>query len=101
MQKEKQKLEEQIIQDRISTFSEEWPYTDSDSNVPNVSILAEAGFYFLGLNDSVQCSACEIVVNGWDGLSEKDPWIQHAKISPNCSFLEKSKGSSWIQEVLE
>ena len=45
-QKERQKQEEQGIKDRIETFAEDWPYTDKDSGVPNVTDLAEAGFYY-------------------------------------------------------
>ena len=100
IQKEKLKLEEQVLQDRINTYSEDWPFLESDSSVPAVTVLAEAGFHFMGLNDSVQCSACDVILNGWKERDEKDPWVQHAKTNPNCPFLEKSKGASWIQETV-
>ena len=45
-QKERQKQEEQGIKDRIETFVEDWPYMENDSDVPNVTDLAEAGFYY-------------------------------------------------------
>ena len=98
-QKEKQKMEEQVIQDRKDSFCDEnWPH-DPDTGKPNVTTLAEAGFFYLGLNDCVQCTVCEIVLNGWHSMSEPDPWIQHAKTSPGCAFLEKAKGAAWLEEV--
>ena len=100
MQKEQQKLEKQVILDRQDSFMDEnWPHPDSDPLSPSINVLAEAGFFYLGLSDSVQCSACEIVLNGWRDMSEPDPWIQHAKTSPGCTFLEKVKGADWVREV--
>jgi hypothetical protein len=61
--------------------------------------LAEAGFFFTGLNDSVQCSQCNLVLNGWSGSSQ-DPWLRHVVGSPDCGFLETSKGSQWISDTL-
>jgi hypothetical protein len=63
------------------------------------SQLAEAGFYFTGLNDSVQCSQCNLVLHGWTETSP-DPWIRHAFENPDCAFLETSKGSQWILDTL-
>ena len=101
IQKEKQKMEEQVMADRINTFSENWPYEEDDPNVPSVSALAEAGFFFLGLSDCVQCSVCEIVLSGWNAMQDSnDPWIQHVRTGPGCNFLERTKGSAWVQEVL-
>ncbi len=100
-QKQKQKQEEQGIQDRLDTFNEAWPFEESDENVPKISDLAESGFFFLGLNDCVQCASCEIILSGWQNMDKgDDPWLQHARTSPGCPFLDKTKGSDWVQEIL-
>lgn len=103
MQKEKQKQEEQSLLDRIDTFVDPWPYEEEDESVPSVSVLAEAGFYFIGLNDCVQCSSCELVLSGWNVMdkSNNDPWQRHAMDSPQCSYLEKTKGADWIKQITE
>ena len=64
--------------------------------MPNVSALAEAGLFYLGLNDCVQCSVCQIVLSGWNVMPDtNDPWDVHAKSSPGCAFLERNtKGAA-------
>lgn len=100
MQKEKEKREKRVLFDRQDSFNDEnWPYADSDPTSPAIATLAEAGFFYVGLSDCVQCNVCEIVLSGWKAMEEPDPWIQHAKTSPGCAFLEKAKGSSWLQEI--
>lgn len=103
IKKEKQKMEEQGLLDRIETFTNDdsWPYPDADKSVPNIVTLAEAGFFYLGLNDCVQCSYCEVVLSGWNVMQpNNDPWNQHVINGPTCTFLEKAKGSAWIEETL-
>ena len=90
-QKERQKLKDLQLADRIQSFAE-WPSSDS----PPINGLAEAGFFYLGLNDCVQCSSCDLVQSGWS--SKDNPWIRHACNSPACSFLLEEKGSEWINE---
>lgn len=51
--------------------------------------MAEAGFYYTGSEgepDSVECFLCEKPLDGW--LAEDDPWVEHLKHSPNCTFAK-------------
>lgn len=92
MQKEKQKLEEQVLLERMETFNDNWPYLEDDSSVPSITALSEAGFFYLGLNDCVQCSTCEAVLRGWKEMEpSNDPWVQHELACPTCPQLEKNK----------
>ena len=100
MQKERQKQEEQGVLDRVNTF-EDWPYPLEETSVPNAQELADAGFFYMGLNDCVQCPYCEILLSGWSEMEDKRPWIQHAKTSPGCPYLERTKGAAWVQESLK
>ena len=98
MQKERQKQEEQGVLDRFNTF-EDWPFPHTSEPFPQE--LADAGFFYMGLNDCVQCPYCEILLSGWSEMEDKRPWIQHAKTSPGCPYLERTKGSAWVQESLK
>ena len=66
---------------RIQTFTN-WPH--SISVPPND--LAEAGFYFTGNKDVVQCFCCSVVVEQWDLCDI--PVEEHLKYSPECSFAK-------------
>lgn len=54
--------------------------------------------FFSGLNDSVQCSVCQIVLKDFKANDSNDPWIMHCKTNPGCAYLERTKGATWIQE---
>lgn len=47
--------------------------------------MAEAGFYYLMVQDRVQCVFCEIVLDNWH--AEDDPLIEHARHNPRCNFI--------------
>ena len=97
-QKEKQKLEEKRKADRLNSFTDDWPGNISDGNKkPSIEVLVEAGFYFVGLNDWVQCLHCETAISGWD--ENDDPWVRHCQNSPGCSYLLDAKGSEWINHI--
>lgn len=65
---------------RLGTF-DNWPI---DSPV-RPEDLAEAGLYFLGMEDSVQCFCCGGGLSRWE--QGDDPWSEHAKYYPNCFFF--------------
>ncbi|XP_054890693.1 E3 ubiquitin-protein ligase XIAP [Poeciliopsis prolifica] len=67
-------------QARLDTFSS-WP-----SNSPvRPSDLAQAGFYYLGQDDRVECFCCGNKLNSWENGDR--PWEEHAKHYPNCFFI--------------
>lgn len=59
--------------------------------------LARAGFYSTGDRDKVICFKCGGGVKDW--LPEEDPWEEHARHYPGCSFLLAEKGSEYVSEV--
>ena len=65
---------------RLRTFSA-WP-----STAPvRPQDLAQAGLYYLGDVDHVQCFCCNNMLGGW-GAGDT-AWGEHAKHVPDCSFI--------------
>ncbi|XP_047208646.1 E3 ubiquitin-protein ligase XIAP [Girardinichthys multiradiatus] len=59
--------------------------------------LARAGFYSTGLGDKVLCFRCGGGLKGWQ--PEEDPWAEHAKYYPGCSFLLEEKGDEFVNSI--
>ncbi|XP_041652852.1 E3 ubiquitin-protein ligase XIAP [Cheilinus undulatus] len=59
--------------------------------------LARAGFYSAGAGDRVLCFRCGGGLKGWQ--SEEDPWEEHAKHYPGCSFLLEEKGQEFVNSI--
>ncbi|NXN07392.1 XIAP ligase, partial [Indicator maculatus] len=59
--------------------------------------LAEAGFYSIGNGDHVVCFYCGGGLQEWK--ENEDPWDQHAKWFPGCSFVRNEKGIEFINNV--
>lgn len=57
--------------------------------------LADAGFFYLGRGDHVQCFFCDGGLKGWDPTDQ--PWTEHARWFPKCSFLLLKKGQDFVQ----
>lgn len=82
------------VDSRIVTFSN-WPgglYIDRMK-------LANAGFFYIGVSDHVRCFSCGNGLYNW--TIEHDPWKEHAKWYPGCTFLEHIKGRNYINNVLK
>lgn len=59
--------------------------------------LAEAGFFYIGTNDSVKCFQCGGGLTRW---TETDiPWEQHAIWYERCLFLKLKKGEDFINKM--
>lgn len=67
------------LSDRLKTF-ENWPH-------PLISKqrLAEAGFYYTNVRDTVRCEFCGIEGYRWE--EDDDPFLDHASWSPNCPYV--------------
>lgn len=61
--------------------------------------LVDAGLYCIGRDDIVRCFCCDIGLADWE--SEDDPWTEHARHSPNCSYLIKERGQEFIDTIQE
>ncbi len=57
-----------------------------NSITASVDKLSEAGFYYTGLNDVVECFHCTLRLRVKDNRDE--PLITHTKFSSNCFFLK-------------
>ncbi|XP_069027497.1 E3 ubiquitin-protein ligase XIAP [Embiotoca jacksoni] len=59
--------------------------------------LVRAGFYSTGTGDRVLCFCCGGGLKGWQ--PEEDPWEEHAKHYPGCSFLLAEKGQEFVNSI--
>ncbi|KAF4514119.1 UNVERIFIED_CONTAM: hypothetical protein B566_EDAN019123 [Ephemera danica] len=80
------------IQSRLKSF-ELWP--PSMKQTPDM--LAEAGFFYKEVGDRVICFQCGGGLHTWG--NEDDPWEEHAKWFPNCSYLILKKGIQFTESV--
>ncbi|XP_015918264.1 putative inhibitor of apoptosis isoform X1 [Parasteatoda tepidariorum] len=68
------------LDDRLKSFEKQWPLNNID-----ISKLAAAGFFYLGVEDKVQCPFCKGIVSNWE--SKDDPFEEHKKHFPWCDYL--------------
>ncbi|KAL3883079.1 hypothetical protein ACJMK2_029372 [Sinanodonta woodiana] len=59
--------------------------------------VADAGFYYTGLQDVVRCFACDGGLKNWD--PDDEPWVEHARWFPQCPFVKRIKGQEFIDLV--
>ncbi|XP_068116915.1 baculoviral IAP repeat-containing protein 1-like [Hyperolius riggenbachi] len=76
---------------RLQSFSC-WPFYA----LIKPSDLAEAGFFFAGTQDTVQCFSCKGTLGVWE--EDDDPWKEHAKWFPGCTFLRSKKSPDEIEQ---
>lgn len=60
------------------------------------SAMAEAGFYYTGRSDIVECYYCGGQLGMWKHTDI--PWNEHAKYYPQCELLIRTKGSQFIEQ---
>ena len=77
---------------RLRTYTR-WP----ESNRITAEQLCDAGFYYTGFDDQVRCFYCDGRLTQWaDG---DDPWKEHARWFPGCSYLLNKKGKDYVDDV--
>ncbi|KAG8598491.1 hypothetical protein GDO81_002631 [Engystomops pustulosus] len=76
----------QDVQARLQTFSCWPPYTFVDPDV-----LAQAGFFFTGTRDHVQCFSCGGCLGNWE--ENDDPWKEHAQWFPDNEVRKALRSS--------
>ncbi|XP_067946835.1 putative inhibitor of apoptosis [Watersipora subatra] len=59
--------------------------------------LCEAGFLYEGIGDKVKCFWCDGALEMWS--KGDDPWAEHAKWYPGCTFVQQTKGLAFIKTV--
>lgn len=78
---------------RLASFTD-WPI----SIVQKPHQLSDAGFYYIGKGDQVQCFSCGGGLKDW---SPNDlPWEQHAMWYSKCKYLKLVKGQEFIDNIL-
>ncbi|XP_068117217.1 baculoviral IAP repeat-containing protein 1-like [Hyperolius riggenbachi] len=80
-------------QSRMKSFSH-WPVYA----LVEPSALAQAGFFFTGIRDTVQCFSCGGCLGNWE--EDDDPWKEHAKWFSYCSFLQSQKNRDEIKQYI-
>lgn len=80
------------LQSRLKTFSD-WPSTSGQTP----ETLADAGFFYIDRFDHVKCFYCDGGLRNWEPAD--DPWFEHARWFPNCSFVVLNKGDGFVKEV--
>jgi len=76
---------------RFETFNN-WPHEN-----PSPEKLPEAGLYFCGERDKTKCFYCDGGLHNWS--SSDDPWHDHARWYPTCTFLLRCKGVDYVHSV--
>ncbi|KAK3576270.1 hypothetical protein CHS0354_027716 [Potamilus streckersoni] len=77
---------------RLASFAR-WP-----SNIKQrPEQVADAGFYFTGLQDVVRCFACDGGLKNWD--PDDEPWVEHARWFSQCPFVKRVKGQEFVDLV--
>ena len=58
-------------------------------------LFAEAGFFYMGVKDHVQCFCCGGTLRDWKkGL---DPFYEHAGWYRSCCFIKAVKGQEFVE----
>jgi len=79
---------------RMKTFTN-WP--TSTGQLPEA--MAEAGFFYIGILDHIKCFYCDGGLRNWEPAD--DPWREHARWFPSCTFVILNKGDEFIKKVNE
>ncbi|XP_070599213.1 baculoviral IAP repeat-containing protein 1-like [Erythrolamprus reginae] len=85
----------QEMESRLESFSN-WPFYCKEIQPV---LLAEAGFFFTGIKDTVQCFSCSGCLGNWE--EGDDPWKEHAKWFPECEFLQRKKSRDEIKQYIQ
>ncbi|XP_072398726.1 baculoviral IAP repeat-containing protein 5-like [Diabrotica undecimpunctata] len=88
-------------ENRLKTYKS-WVF---NKNKPcSVDKMAEAGFIFIGSKqepDAVRCFFCWKNLDGWEETD--NPWKEHLKHAPNCSFakIQKAQANITLKQFID
>ncbi|XP_045499128.1 baculoviral IAP repeat-containing protein 7-B isoform X2 [Colias croceus] len=77
---------------RLATF-DRWPYDRPQAP----QSLAEAGFFYTGVEDQVRCFYCDGGLGKWEAGDV--PWREHARWFPQCGYVLLLKGQHFVDEA--
>ncbi|XP_014679143.1 PREDICTED: putative inhibitor of apoptosis [Priapulus caudatus] len=78
---------------RVQSY-ETWPHETREQQPQQ---LAEAGFFYAGIQDNVKCFFCSGGLRNWE--PHDDVWVEHARWFPRCGFLHICKGEDFVAAV--
>ncbi|XP_055955957.1 uncharacterized protein LOC126815350 [Patella vulgata] len=78
-------------QNRLDTFKK-WPHHSISPRD-----VSRAGLYMTGKGDSVQCFTCDVILKSWKPTD--DPFTEHQKWSPNCSYIAEKYSKSKTDNI--
>ncbi|MDP0588581.1 MAG: RING-HC finger protein [Candidatus Endonucleobacter bathymodioli] len=81
------------LQSRLDTFNGVWRADITQTP----QMLADAGFYYTGEEDTVRCHYCDGGLRYWE--PNDIPWEQHAEFFGYCKFLIKMQGRDYIESI--
>lgn len=79
-----------------SFFTRTWPKEISPINCPQA--LAQAGFYYRGVDEEIACFFCGVIVEMSKLRPEDDPWEKHAWLSFHCGYVRQVKGKDFAPQ---
>lgn len=82
----------EIEANRLKTFKE-WPINLKMKPAE----LSDAGFFYTGVGDRVQCFSCGGGLKNWE--DDDVAWEQHALWYPNCEYMKLIRGQKYIDAV--
>lgn len=80
---------------RAKTFAD---YTGRDVNPVDTTKLVEAGFFARDTPAMIRCFQCGLLLGGWQ--PGDDPWFEHARWNPECSFVILNNGAQFVRECM-
>jgi len=79
---------------RIKSFEKGWPLSSTNQSP---ELLSDAGFYYLGIDDKVECFSCGGGLKDWE--PEDIPWEIHALCYPKCRYVNLMKGEKYVSTI--
>ncbi|XP_070202759.1 baculoviral IAP repeat-containing protein 7-B-like [Littorina saxatilis] len=78
---------------RVASFERKWnkDYTQTPQ------MIADAGLYYAGYADCTRCFFCGGGLKNWE--APDDPWIEHARHFPKCTYIRVRKGHRFVELV--
>jgi len=84
---------------RLVTFEDHATSWARNNIRATMADMADAGLYYLGTGDRVECWYCGGGLRNW-GYHD-DPWFEHTKWYSTCEFVLRNKGPDYVHQVTQ
>jgi len=84
---------------RLATFEDHATSWARNNIRATMADMADAGLYYLGTGDRVECWYCGGGLRNW-GYHD-DPWFEHTKWYSTCEFVLRNKGPDYVHQVTQ